>query len=489
MGAKKDYIKISKGLDIPLQGAAQCVLSDARHILSYAVQPSDFVGLVPKLLVAEGDTVSAGSALFCDKNDPRILFPSPVKGVVKTILRGEKRRLLAVVVQRSDNSDTPSTAPTATDHSSSGFSREQLLSSGLWPLLRQRPFGTVALPDSKPKGIFISCFDSAPLAPEVDFLLQGRESLFLSGLRLLTHLSDAPIHLSFDLRKSKIEKAVEPLVLAPHSQFRIHHFSGPHPAGNVGTQIAHIDPINKGDVVWTLGPQEVAILGHWALTGEYCPERRIAFAGPSAKHPQYYRLLAGAHMASLIHAQQFNPNYPGFDDDAAPRPLSSRFISGNVLSGSTIDSDGFLHFYDNLVTALPEGDYYDFMGWLLPGLRKFSFSRTFLSGILHPLLSRLPISPASKSLLHNALSFDTNRHGDVRPFVLTGQFERLFPFDIYPLQLIKAAIIGDIELMENLGIYEVEPEDFALCEFADASKTEIQSIIRNALEQCRKEAL
>lgn len=486
MGAKKNYIKISKGLDIPLQGVAEPVLTDARHIRTYALHPSDFVGLTPKLLVAEGDSVQAGSPLLCDKNDPRILFPSPIKGLVKSVLRGEKRRLLAVIVECSDHpqplSESSSTA--------SPISRETLLSAGLWPLLRQRPFGTIANPDNDPKAVFISCFDSAPLAPDVDYLLHGREEDFVAGLRTLAQLTSAPIHLGFKYQKSKLESAVNALLKLQGSQFKIHHFMGPHPAGNVGTHIACIDPINKGEAVWTIGPQEVAILGHWALTGEYRPERVVSFAGPSAKHPQYYRLLAGANVSSLITAQQFNPIYPHFADNECPQDTpQTRYISGNVLTGTTLDHDGFLHFYDSLISAIPEGNYYDFMGWLMPGLRKFSFSRTFLSGLLHPLLSLLPISPSTKSDIQNTLQFDTNRHGDVRPFVLTGSFERVFPFDIYPLQLIKAAIIGDIELMENLGIYEVEPEDFALCEFIDASKTEIQSIIRNALELCRKEAL
>ena len=481
-------IIIKKGLDLPIGGAAERRLTDAMHIADYAVKPTDFVGLQPRLQVAEGDSVEAGGVLFVDKNDERIRFTSPVAGRVKAIVRGEKRKLLAVVVEKGiDNGHTPQSLRDSSPNLGEQLAdaKEAMLRSGLWSLLRQRPFGTIPSPDSKPKAIVISCCDSAPLAPDCDFLLQGREEDFVKGLEALATLTDGPLHACFrpEQRLFKQSSIVNWLhkVADLSSQLSIHEVTGPHPAGNVGTLIARLCPINKGEQVWTMNPQDIATLGHLMRTGEYRPERVVAVAGPSARNPHYYRTLAGACVESLVKEQTMNEDYPAFADGDA---CKTRIISGNVLSGETIAPDGFPGAYDSLLTLMPEGDYYDFMGWLMPGLKKFSFSRTFLSGMLVPLVRLMKLVG-----LEPRYTFDTNVHGSVRPLVFTGNFERVFPFDIYPLQLLKACIIGDIDLMEKLGIYEVEPEDFALCEFIDTSKTDIQPIVREALEKLRKEAI
>ena len=453
-----ETITIRKGLDLPIGGAAERRLTDARNITTYAVKPVDFVGLTPKLLVEEGNAVTVGGALFCDKNDERIRFTSPVNGLVKSIVRGEKRKVLAVVVEEREV-EKPS--PMVIN----GI-KEALLQSGLWTLIRQRPFGTVACPDDQPKAIFVSAFSSAPLAPDDDFIMQGREAFLKKGLEALTQLTDGQVHICYRPNQ-RLAKQLSTL----NSQLSTHFIKGPHPAGNVGTQIAQIDPINKGEVVWTIQLQDVAVLGELLSTGIYNPEKVIAVAGPNIKNPHYYRVKAGACLKDITAAQLLNADYP--EMETPDLSGKNRIISGDILSGTQIDADGFLGAYDDLVSILPEGDYYDFMGWLMPGFRKFSFSRTFLSGFL----------PRFSSFC----KFDTNTHGDERPLVFTGDFERVFPFDIYPTQLIKACIVGDIELMENLGIYEVEPEDFALCEFIDTSKTNIQQIIREALEKIRKE--
>ncbi|MBR2250673.1 MAG: Na(+)-translocating NADH-quinone reductase subunit A [Prevotella sp.] len=462
-----DVIKIKKGLDLPIGGDAAQTISDALNIRRYAVKPSDYVGLTPKLLVQEGDTVNAGSPLFCEKKDTRICFTSPVNGTVSAIVRGDKRALIAVVVEASGESVAPlapATLSTAEDI------KKAMLQTGLWTSLRQRPFGTVANPDAQPKAIFISAFDSAPLAPDNDFVLQNRIAELAKGLELLSKLTQGKLHICFrpgQQLASQLEKL----------QFvTAHMVCGPHPAGNIGTQIAVIDPINKGEVVWTINMQDVATLGHYALTGEYRPERTIAVAGPVVNNPRYYRILAGACMSQIISGTQLQANTEG---------NGYRYISGNVLTGTAIQPDGFIGAYDSLLTILPEGDHYDFMGWLAPNLRKYSFSRTFLSGF------RCAKNSKSAAERNSCVApvFDTNLHGGVRPFIFSGDFERVFPMDIYPMQLVKACIVGDIELQEKLGIYEVEPEDFALCEFIDVSKTEIQTIIRQALEQLRKEAL
>ena len=438
-----DTIIIRKGLDLPVGGAAEQCVTDMRDIATCAVKPTDFVGLTPKMMVAEGDAVKVGDALFCDKNDERIRFTSPVSGVVKAVVRGEKRRILEVVVESDGKLE-------ASEHfENSEDIKKMMLQCGLWTMLRQRPFGIVANPDDEPKAIFVSAFSSAPLAPDYDFIMQGREEFLKKGLEALTKLTKGIVHVCYCPDQKLAGK-----LQTPNSKLQTHFVKGPHPSGNIGTQINYIDPINKGDVVWTMNLQDVAVLGELVSTGVYNPEKVIAVAGPNVEKPQYYRIKAGACIKDIKVKEH------------------SRVVSGDVLSGTQIAPDDFIGAYNDLVSVIPEGDYYDFMGWLMPGFKKYSFSRTFLSGFLPKLLK---------------WKFDTNTHGDVRPIVFTGNFERVFPFDIYPTQLIKACIIGDIELMENLGIYEVEPEDFALCEFVDVSKTEIQAIIRNALESLRKE--
>ena len=468
-----DTITIRKGLDIPIGGAAEKRLTDARNITTYAVKPTDFVGFTPKLMVEEGVVVKVGDALFCDKNDERIRFTSPVTGQVKAIVRGEKRKLLEVVVEANDNAPLVLEVP----HTDEEI-KAVMLRCGLWTMLRQRPFGTVANPDDQPKAIFVSSFSSAPLAPDYDFVMQGREEFLKKGLETLTKLTEGKVHICFK-PDQRFGKNLSPLTynLSPHL------VKGPHPAGNIGTQIAHIEPINKGEVVWTMNLQDVAVLGELISTGIYNPERIIAVAGPNIKNPHYYRVKTGACLKDITAAQLLNTDYPemGIHDTTQ----QNRVISGDILSGTQVAVDGFLGAYDDLVSILPEGDYYDFMGWLMPGFKKYSFSRTFLSGFLpkntfKPLGIRIP-------RFSSFWKFDTNTHGDERPLVFTGNFERVSPFDIYPTQLIKACMVGDIELMENLGIYEVEPADFALCEFIDTSKTNIQEIIREALEKIRKE--
>ena len=466
-----NIINIKKGLDLPIDGAAELRTTDARTITTYAVKPTDYVGLVPRLLVAEDDTVKAGDALFCDKKNERIRFCAPVAGRVKAVVRGAKRLLLAVVVEK-DETAVASPLPQAENL------KEQMLQCGLWTMLRQRPFGTVANPDDNPKAIVVSCFDSAPLAPDYDYLMKGREADFAHGVEALASLTNGKLHLCF----RNGQKLMNQVAHTQAKNVELHIVNGPHPAGNVGTQIAQLCPINKGEVVWTMNPQDIATLGHLVTTGMYCPERVIAVAGPQIKAPHYFRTYTGACVETLVSGQASSSNYPKLEDSST---LSgNRLISGNILSGTQIDANGYVGGYDSLLSILPEGDYYDFMGWLMPGLKKFSFSRTFLSGFFARCKKAQEMLPSCTKP-----TFDTNTHGEVRPFVFTGNFEQVFPFDIYPLQLIKACIIGDMELQENLGIYEVEPEDFALCEFIDTSKTDIQPIIREALETLRKEAM
>lgn len=445
-------IKIKKGLDIPLSGDAERIVVDMRSEERYAVKPPDVVGFTPRLLVAEGDEVVAGQPLVEDKRDQRLTLPSPVNGKVQAIVRGEKRRLMEVIVA-SGKTGVSGCSGVSGESGTTGGARALSPEAPVWWMIKERPFGTIADPDHKPKGIFVSMRDTNPLAPDLAFALRGREHEFEAGIAALGRLAEV------------------------HTV----HAEGPHPAGNVGTQIAAISPLNKGEYVWTVNAQDVATIGRWCLTGEYRPERVIAVGGPAAKCPKYYRVLCGTSIQRIAEVQLMDPCYPQLP--TANSPLSTRIISGSVLSGTRIEADGFLGMYDHQLTFIEEGDQYEFMGWLMPGLDKFSFSKTFLSGLMAPFKMLEPLMPVKPTY-----SFNTNLHGSVRPFLFTGSFERVFPFDIYPLQLIKACIVGDIELQEQLGIYEVEPEDFALCEFIDPSKTEIQTIIREALEVLRKEA-
>ena len=435
-----ETLKIRKGLDIPLGGAAERFVVDMRGVECHAVKPTDVVGFTPRLLVAEGDEVAAGQSLVADKADPRLTLPSPVSGKVAAIVRGEKRRLLEVVVSGRTR-QTSQTSPTRLTPE-----------APVWWMLRERPFGTIANPDHKPKGIYISMRDTNPLAPDIDYALAGREHEFEAGVEALSAWGE--VH---------CVKAI-----------------GPHPAGNIGTIVAKLDPINKGECIWYIGAQDVANIGRWVTTGEYRPERVIAVGGPVAKAPHYYRVTVGACIKQIADVQMMNPEYPCLTGQTS-QTSQTRIISGSPLSGTAIAPDGFLGMYDQQLCLIDEGNSYDFMGWLMPGLKKFSFSKTFLSGLIGTIGTIGTIVP-----IH--YNFNTNMHGSVRPFLFTGQFERVFPFDIYPMQLIKACIVGDVELQEKLGIYEVEPEDFALCEFIDPSKTEIQTIIREALEVLRKEA-
>ncbi len=446
-----EIIKIKRGLDIKLQGKAEQTIVTVSSSGMYAIKPVDFIGLTPKLNVKVGDTVKVGTPLFFDKNRPEVKFVSPVSGTVADISRGEKRKILAVIVQ-SDEKNDPILFPTADPTT---LSREKiteaLLEAGLWPFIRQRPYNVIAEPGQKPKAIFISGFDSAPLAPDLDFIMKDLEKEFQTGINALKKLTDGRIHLNL----SSASPACA--TFTKTSGVEIHYFSGPHPAGNVGIQIHHIDPINKGDVVWVISPQNVATIGKLFIQGKFDSSIILALAGSEFLKPAYSKVIRGASLLSLI------------KDNVTGNEL--RFISGNVLTGTQILKDGFMGFYDNQLSVIPEGKYFDFLGWALPGLGKFSTSRSFFSWL----------TPSKEYAL------DTNLKGGERAFVMTGEYEKVLPMDIYPVQLLKAILAENIDKMEQLGIYEVVEEDLALCEFVCTSKTEVQSILRKGLDLIKKE--
>ncbi|GAB1402846.1 MAG: Na(+)-translocating NADH-quinone reductase subunit A [Lentimicrobiaceae bacterium] len=442
-------IKLTRGLDIRLKGTAARTLKEVSPRL-YAIKPTDFIGVFPRLQVKEGDHVKAGSPVFIDKYRENIIYTSPVSGTITEIKRGDKRLLLEIKIEadgKDEYIDFGAASPAAlTNDELIG----KLLSSGLWTLIRQRPYGVIANPDVKPKAIHISAFDTAPLAPDYDYIVQGKGKDFQTGIDVLARLSDNKVNLNV----STATRAAEFLEC---KNATINTFSGPHPAGNPGIQIHHLDPINKGEVVWVAGVQEVITIGRLFNQGRYNPEIIVALAGSEVMSPGYFKTHRCASVFEILKGNVAEGNH--------------RYISGNVLTGTRIRPDNYLNFYDSLITVIPEGDQYEFLGWALPGLNKFSISRSFFSWL----------NPKREYVV------DSNMHGGERAYVITGLFEKVLPMDIYPLQLIKSILFEDIDLMENLGIYEVEPEDFALCEFVDVSKSEIQTIIRTGLELMRKE--
>ena len=446
-------IKIKNGLNINLTGEAIKQLAVLPLAEVFAVKPSDFPGITPKLVVKEGDEVLAGTTLFYDKYNESVKFSSPVSGEIIEVLRGDKRKLLGIkILADKDIKYLPFNKANPDE-----INREQiieaLLNSGIWTLIRQRPFGIIAKPSETPKSIFISAFDSNPLAPDIDFIMQGEnEEIFQTGLNALIKLTNGNIHLNVDGAKT------------PASIFNnakgviINKFSGPHPAGNVGVQIHHIDPVNKGETVWYINPQDILIVGKLFTQGKFDAGRIIALTGSRVSSPKYYKTIIGSSVKNIL-------------SDGGLKAGENRIVSGNVLSGTQIQADGFLGYYDTQITVIPEGNESEFMGWLAPGLKKFSMSRSFFSWL----------SPNKK------YNLNTNLHGEERPFVVSGEYEKVFPMDIYPVQLLKSILIEDIEMMEQLGIYEVLEEDFALCEFVCTSKIKSQEIIRRGLDLIQKE--
>ena len=442
-------IKLKKGFDINLAGKAETKLADQPLPETFAVKPSDFPGIVQtKLNVKEGDAVKAGSPLMHDKAFEDILYTSPVSGEVAEIVRGAKRKILEIRVL-ADKEVQFESFKQYSESDLGGLSKEdaaaQMTQSGVWPNIIQRPFGIIANPADTPKAVFISTFDTHPLAPDMAFILDGQAKYFQAGIDVLSKF--AKVHVNVDGAGSNNE------MFSQVKNAEINTISGMHPAGNVGVQIHHIDPINKGEVAWTVHPFGVVQIGKLFLDGKYDASKVIALAGSEVKEPQYYKTYTGAAITKLV--------------DGTVSDGNVRFISGNVLTGEHINSTGYLGFYHNQLTVIPEGDYYEMFGWILPTTKKLSFHRAF------GLLSFL--NPKKEYVL------DTNTRGQERAFVQTGTFEKVTPMDILPTYLLKAIMAEDYDEMEELGIYEVIEEDLALCEFVDVSKHDVQAIVRDGL--------
>ncbi len=444
-------IKINRGLNIKLKGMADKSISDTKLSALFAVKPPDFLGLAPKLSVKVGHEVKAGTVIFFDKNRPEIKFTSPVSGKIYAIERGARRKILEVVIESNNKQEYEAFKKGDPNKMSKEDIVENLLNSGIWPFFKQRPYGTVANPESTPKSIFISAFDSAPLGVDYNYVMQNEGKMLQIGIDTLKQLTTGKIHLGIDGSEATID-AFKSL-----KNVEITSYTGKHPAGLVGTHIAKKDPINKGEVVWQLNPQDVVVIGRLFSEGKFCASRTIALVGSEVSKPQYYKTMLGAKISSIIGDLVSNDNV--------------RYISGNVLTGTKVHKEGYLGFYDSSISVIPEGNHFQFFGWITPNFHKFSISKTYFSWLMP----------------NKEYTLDTNFNGGQRAFVVTGQYEKVVPLDIYPVELLKACITKDIDKMEQLGIYEVLEEDFALCDYVCTSKQETQEILRKGLDLMIKE--
>lgn len=444
------FIKLKKGFNINLVGKASEKIADTVQPETFAVKPTDFLSVTrPKLLVDEGNTVKAGTPLFYDKLQAKILYTAPVSGEIVEIRRGDKRKLLEVKIL-ADKQISFEQFPKHTVSDIGNLSREAatdlMTKSGVWPNIIQRPFGNVADPEAEPKAIFISAFDTNPLAPKYSLLFKGQDQYFQAGIDVLRKFTRGLVHVNVNA-----DEEVAPM-FAHVKGAQVNKFSGPHPAGNVGVQIHHLDPINKGEIVWTVSPYGVIQIGKLFIEGVYDASKVIAVVGSEVADPQYYSTYSGASVAKFLEANLKSENV--------------RVVSGNVLTGESVGKAGYLGFYHNMITVIPEGNHEEFLGWILPTFTKLSYHRAF--GLF---------SNKKKEFV-----LDTNTHGEQRAFVQTGIFEKVLPMDVYVTYLMKAILAEDFDEMEALGIYELLEEDLALCEFVDVSKNDLQKILRQGLD-------
>lgn len=443
-----NVIKITKGLNINLKGKAAAQVSAAPTSKVYGLVPDSFWGMKPKVVVKEGDEVKAGDALFVNKLHPEEKFVSPVAGKVTLIERGDRRKVLSVQVEAAPQQAYVDFGKKDVKSLSGEQVKAALLESGLFGFFIQRPYAIVANPDDTPKGIFVSAIADMPLAADLDVVLKGNEPEFQTGISALSKIA-------------KVYLGVKPdSALASTKDAEVTVFSGKCPTGNVGVQINHVCPINKGEVVWTIGAEEVIFIGRLFNKGIVDLTRTIAVAGSEIKEPQYKQVLVGARIRDII-------------DGNMNTDKKVRLIDGNPLTGMKTTEKAFLLAHSTEVTAIPEGDEADeLFGWIAPRFNNFSVSRSYFSWL----------QPKNKEYV-----LDARVKGGHRHMIFSGEYDSVFPMDIYPEQLVKAIIAGDIDRMEALGIYEVAPEDFAVAEFVDSSKVELQRIVREGLDMLRKE--
>ena len=444
--------QIKKGLDLNLTGSAEKHMRDLAKAKECVVYPTDFLGVSPRLAVKEGDVVLAGDVLFRDKQTERIAFVTPVSGTVKAIERGERRKLLAIRIEA--DAEQKSREFDVKDCTTKDAVLDVLLSSGLFAFFRQRPYDVTASPVDTPKGIFISAFSKMPLAADFSYVVEGREEQFLKGISVLSTLAPVRLGISPEQQEKKFAQTTDA---------DVYIFNGPNPSGNVGVQINHIDPINKGEVAWTVDAETVITIGELFQTGRVELKRRIAVAGSKVEAPQYVETYIGTPLAHILDGQ--------LTTDLADAHI--RIINGNPLVGIKSQATDALRAFSHEVCIIPEGDdVHEVFGWIAPRLKQFSTHHSYLSWLFGR---------------RRQYDLDCRVKGGERHMIMSGEYESVFPMDIYPAHLIKAIITGDIDRQEELGIYEVAPEDFAVAEFIDSSKLELQRIVREGLDILRKE--
>lgn len=437
-------IKIKKGLNLRLEGETEKILENAPLSRTYAIKPPDFHSVVPKLLIKKpGTRVIAGEELFFSKYNDKLRFTSPVSGTLKEIVRGDQRKVLEIVIEPDKQFEYKDFGKTSVNTLDTEAVKNKIFESGCGAFIKQRPYDIVANPEDTPKAIYISAHNTAPLAPDTEFMLKDQQVAFQEGIDALKKLTPGNVYLAVEKNSNSFLKDIKGV--------EILNVSGPHPAGNVGVHIHKTEPLNMGERVWTVNPQDVCIIGNLFLTGNFRAERIIAVAGSDAKNRKYFKTIIGANVSDLIGTVS----------------EKTRIISGDVLTGQRLSNGQYLDFYGNMVTLIPEGNNYRLFGWVpftynnIPSMSHTSFSWLF---------------PKKKYVVN------TNLNGEERALVVTGEMEQVMPMDIYPMQLLKACMSADIEKMENLGIYEVAPEDFALIDYTNTSKLEAQEVIRLGLD-------
>ena len=443
-------VSIKDGANLNLKGLASMELEVANMSLNYALNPDDFFGLIPRMLVKEGDKVSLGQPIFHDKNNESIKIVSPVSGKIQEIVRGAKRKILNVIIKKEGESAVNFKIPSLSSISNKKI-LELLIESGSLAFIRQRPYNIIARPDRPPKSIFVSVHSTAPYAANYDFILKKRMDEFQVGVDMMSKLIGKPINLSIS---HNCESDFSTL-----NNVDVYKIKGAHPSGNESFQINRIDPLNSGEIIWVIKPEDIANIGSFFMTGIFNPKRTVAVSGDSLKSPKYYDAIIGSPISSLV------------DSKEIPNSEEYRFINGDPLSGSKVEYSGFLGFYNNTLSVIKEGNQFRMLGWLPFMYNSIpSFSKTSLSW-----------------LLGGEKKVNTNLNGEERAIVVTGEMEKYFPMDIFPMQLIKACMRGDVEKMESLGIYEVIPEDFGLVDFSCTSKIEAQEIVKSGIEIMLKE--
>ena len=445
-----NVIKLRKGLDINLKGKAAAEVMAVKEPGFYALCPDDFTGVTPKVVVKEQEYVMAGGPLFIDKNHPEVKFVSPVSGVVTCVERGARRKVLSITVEAAAEQDFEEFGKKNVAQLDGAAVKEALLNAGMFAFIKQRPYDVVADPTIAPNAIFVSAFDSNPLAPDFEVALKGEEANFQTGLDALAKMAKTYLNVSVNQKSSALTQAKNVTVTA---------FDGPHPAGNVGVQINHIAPINKGETVWTIDPQAVIFIGRLFNTGRVDLTRTVAITGSEVKKTAYCKLKVGALLTDVL-------------ADNVNKDKELRYISGNPLTGKQIPANGFLGAFHSQVTVIPEGnDVHEMLGWIMPRFNQFSVSHSYFSWLMGK----------------KEYTLDARVKGGERHMIMANEYDKVLPMDIMPEYLIKAIIAGDIDRMEQLGIYEVAPEDFALCEFVCSSKMELQRIVREGLDMLRRE--